>query len=259
MRNLEPFNAIGFSSLYRSEIKRFIKDPIDSIFTSPLLCLLYLGLFVIIFEGMNKSYFGINYISFLFPGLIMMVIMQTSYENNAYSILTLKNQGNIADYIVAPINNFEFITAFLLAGLTRGIICGHASFFALYLCFHLSPVSYLIIFVFIFLSSLMASLIGLIVGLWAEKWEQEQTFYHLAIVPLTFLCGTFYSINQFPDLVSRIIKWNPFFCGIDGFRYGFIEYTDSNYIFDFFVLLFFNFLLLVLCFFLFHKGYGLKK
>ena len=106
MRNLEPFNAIGFSSLYRSEIKRFIKDPIDSIFTSPLLCLLYLGLFVIIFEGMNKSYFGINYISFLFPGLIMMVIMQTSYENNAYSILTLKNQGNIADYIVAPINNF---------------------------------------------------------------------------------------------------------------------------------------------------------
>ena len=113
--------------------------------------------------------------------------------------------------------------------------------------------------IFTFLSSFILGNIGTITGLWAEKFDHMASATNFVIVPLSFLSGTFYSIDRLPDILKKISGWNPFFYIIDGFRSGFLGIADGSTKFGLFYLIILSFLTWFLSYILFKKGYKIKS
>ena len=118
---------------------------------------------------------------------------------------------------------------------------------------------YSIFFAYLFLSSFIMGAVGFIAGLWADKFDNMATVTNFIIVPLSFLSGTFYSIERLPPLLNSISKLNPFFYIIDGFRYGFLGTSDSRIEFGLFYLTILSFLFWFIAYILFKKGYKIKS
>jgi ABC-2 type transport system permease protein len=119
--------------------------------------------------------------------------------------------------------------------------------------------SFLYIFIFTLLGSFILSSVGIIIGLWAEKFDHMASATNFIIVPLSFLSGTFYSINRLPDILKDISEINPFFYIIDGFRYGFLGVSDGSIKFGLFYLIILSFLTWFVAYILFKKGYKIKS
>ena len=119
--------------------------------------------------------------------------------------------------------------------------------------------NFLYIFIFTFLGSFILSSIGIIIGLWAEKFDHMASATNFIIVPLSFLSGTFYSIDRLPIFLKNISELNPFFYIIDGFRYGFLGTSDGSITFGFYYLILLSFLVWFVAYILFKKGYKIKS
>ena len=115
------------------------------------------------------------------------------------------------------------------------------------------------IFIFTFLGSFILGSIGFIAGLWAEKFDHMASVTNFLIVPLSFLSGTFYTIEKLPSILYNISKINPFFYMIDGFRYGFIGTSDGSIRFGLLYLIILSFLSWLVAYILFKKGYKIKS
>ena len=117
-----------------------------------------------------------------------------------------------------------------------------------------------VIFVIIFGlgAASMMSAIGMIAGIWAEKFDHVSTVTNFIILPLSFLSGTFFSVERFPDILRTISYFNPFFYLIDGFRYGFTGYSDGSLVVGLAVIVVSNIMLWLACYFLLQNGYKLK-
>ena len=119
--------------------------------------------------------------------------------------------------------------------------------------------NFLYIFIFTFLGSFILGSIGFIIGLWAEKFDNMAAATNFIIVPLSFLSGTFYSINKLPGILQTLSEWNPFFYMIDGFRYGFLGASDGSIRFGLFYLTFLSLVTWFVAYILYKKGYKIKS
>ena len=111
------------------------------------------------------------------------------------------------------------------------------------------------IFIYTFLGSYILSSIGIIVGLWAEKYDHMASATNFIIVPLSFLSGTFYSIERLPSILKEISELNPFFYIIDGFRYGFLGVADGSIKFGLLYLILLSFVIWFISYFLFNHNW----
>ena len=109
------------------------------------------------------------------------------------------------------------------------------------------------------MGAFILSSIGIIIGLWAQKFDHMASATNFIIVPLSFLSGTFYSIDRLPDELKYISQINPFFYIIDGFRYGFLGISDGSIKFGLFYLILLSFLTWFVAYILFKKGYKIKS
>ena len=116
------YNPISIITLYKKEVQRFTKIPLQTIVAPAATSLLFMVIFTTAIGSVRTNYPLDSFKSFLFPGLIMMTIIQNAFMNNSSSILMSKVQGNIVDLLMPPLNNIEIILAFTLAGITRGIV-----------------------------------------------------------------------------------------------------------------------------------------
>tara|TARA_B100001057_G_C22482164_1_gene806869 strand:- start:229 stop:750 length:522 start_codon:yes stop_codon:yes gene_type:complete len=139
-----------------------------------------------------------------------------------------KIQGNIVDVLYAPLSSSEVTLAITLASVTRSLMIAAVSIIIFKLLIDLEVQNYLTLAIFTFLSSFILGALGVIVGLWAEKFDHMATATNFIIVPLSFLSGTFYTIDKLPSFLQTISKANPFFYMIDGFRYSFIGSSDGS-------------------------------
>ena len=115
------------------------------------------------------------------------------------------------------------------------------------------------IFIFTFLGAFILAAIGIIIGLWAEKFDHMASATNFIIVPLSFLSGTFYSIDRLPEILKSVSEMNPFFYIIDGFRYGFLGTSDGSIKFGLIYLIILSFLSWLAAYILFKKGYKIKS
>ena len=242
---------IRFVTLYIKELRRFTKIPGQTILAPAATTLLFMVIFSTAIGSSRNEYILTDFKSFLFPGLIMMTIIQNAFMNNSSSLLMSKVQGNIVDLLMPPISNFQIIVSFILVGVTRGLTVAIAAAIFMLPFVQIEIYSFMVVLFFAVISSAILSLIGLLTGIWADKWDHLGTIDNFIIIPLSFLSGTFYSIKILPEFIQKLSLFNPFFYMIDGFRYGFIGSSDVNImisiqilIFCFIILLFFFFFFL---------------
>jgi ABC-2 type transport system permease protein len=217
---------IGFRTLLYKEVLRFWKVATQTL-TAPIVsAMLYLLIFGHVLEGRVEVYPGVSYTAFLVPGLVMMSVLQNAFANSSSSLIQSKITGNLVFVLLPPLSHWELFSAYVLAGMLRGLAVGFGVFVITAWFAHLSFVAPLWIVAFALLGSAILATMGLIAGIWAEKFDQLAAFQNFLIMPATFLAGVFYSIHSLPPFWLAVSHANPFFYMIDGFRYGFFGKSD---------------------------------
>ena len=252
-------NWIGLWTLYKKEVLRFLIVAIQTVVSPLVTSLLFLLVLSLAIGNERDEILGFPFITFLAPGLIAMQVIQQAFSHSSSSIMIGKIQGNIVDILYAPLTAGEITLAINLAACTRSILIAITSIIVFSFIVDIEYHNFLYIFVFTFLGSFILSSIGTIVGLWAAKFDHMASATNFIIVPLSFLSGTFYSIDKLPDILKNISELNPFFYIIDGFRYGFLGASDGSIKFGIFYLIILSFITWFIAYILFKKGYKIKS
>jgi len=257
-RVIGAVNWRGMWELYLKEVRRFWKVVVQTVAAPVITSLMFLLVMVFAFGREGVMIAGYPFADFLVPGLVIMTMIQNAFANTSSSILVAKVQGNIVDVLMPPLSAFELSVAWILGGATRGIVVGAAcvavmGFFAE---LHLHNI-WLIIFHGV-AGSLFMSSVGVLGAIWAEKFDHMAAVTNFVVTPLTFLSGTFYTIDRLPEWAQFIAHYNPFFYNIDGFRYGFLGQQPSQPVLGVVVLTMLNLALFVATYLLIRRGYKLK-
>ena len=227
-RRFGLINWVGAWTLYKKEVLRFLIVWIQTIFSPLISSLLFLLVLSLAIGADRGDILGVPFITFLAPGLISMQVIQQSFSHSSSSFMIGKMQGNILDLLYAPLSAAEVTVSISLAAVTRSIMIAAVSIIVFKLIIKIEITNYLLLVIFTLLSSFILGNIGIIAGLWAEKFDHMATVTNFVIVPLSFLSGTFYSIDRLPEFLQIVSKANPFFYMIDGFRYSFIGQADGS-------------------------------
>ena len=252
-------NWIGFWTLYKKEVLRFLIVVIQTVISPLVTSLLFLLVLSLAIGNERGEVLGVSFITFLAPGLIAMQVIQQGFSHSSSSIMIGKIQGNIVDILYAPLTAAEITLAINLAACTRSLMIAIVSIVVFTFIVELQFYNFFYIFIFTFLGAFILSSIGIIIGLWAEKFDHMASATNFIIVPLSFLSGTFYSIDRLPDILKNVSEMNPFFYIIDGFRYGFLGAADGSIQFGLFYLLILSFITWFAAYMLFKKGYKIKS
>ena len=224
-----PFEyGSGFPTLLRKEVKRFYKVAFQTVAAPVLTAVLYLMIFGHVLEDKVQMYGHLSYTAFLVPGLVMMSLLQNAFANTSSSLIQSKITGNLVFVLLAPLTNFEFYAAYVLAAVFRGVVVGCGVFLITAWFVEPSFAYPLWIVVFAFLGAAILGSMGLVAGIWADKFDQLAAFQNFLIMPATMLSGVFYSIHTLPPVWQTVSHLNPFFYMIDGFRYGFFGISDVS-------------------------------
>ena len=251
-------NPYGCWTLFRKEVWRFLKVSVQTVLAPAVSTLLYLLVFGVVFEEAVVVYEGHSYSSFLIPGLVMMTLAQNAFANSSSSILQSKMNGNIVFLLLAPLSALEVYLAFLGAAIARGLVPGGAVLLIASLITPVTLHSALLVLLFALLSSGVMGALGIIAGIWSEKYDHLSAFQNFIILPLTFLSGVFYSIQDLPPFWRAVSSWNPVFYLIDGFRFGFLGVSDVSFGASVVVATLFLLLLTLLSIAILRSGYKLR-
>ncbi len=252
-------NWIGAYTLYLKETLRFLNVFGQTIVGPIVTSILFLLVISLALGEDRPSVLGVPFIEFLAPGLISMQIIQQAFSHSSSSLLMGKIMGNIVDLIGAPLSAAEVTLAVIFASVTRALIIAIISIILFSIMIEIEIKNYLFFFIYLFLSSFAMGAAGFIAGLWAEKFDHMATATNFIIVPLSFLSGTFYSVERLPDFLNTLSYYNPFFHMIDGFRYSFINNMDGSVEFGLIYLIIISIILWFIAFQLYKKGYKIKS
>ena len=258
---LTGINWGGLKTLYIKEVRRFFKVQMQTVWAPAITTLLYLAIFTVALGRGGRTVMGVEFATFLAPGLIVMAMIQNAFANASFSLLVGKMQGNIVDYLMPPLSTGELIAGLVGAAVTRAFLVG----FAVWLVMLLWPAVSVQVdhpfwaFWFGLLGALMLSFMGLLTSLWADKFDHAAAVTNFVVTPLSLLSGTFYSVEQLAPTFQALSHANPFFYMISGFRYGFLGISDSPIVIGALGLLVLNIALWALCYVLLKRGWKIKN
>ena len=258
-RRFGLINLIGFWTLYKKEVLRFLIVWIQTLLSPIISSLLFLGVLAVAIGDGRSDMLGYPFITFLAPGLIAMQIIQQAFSHSSSSFMIGKIQGNIVDILYAPLSASEVTIAVALAATTRSFMIGLVSLIVFYFLVDIEIKSFSAVIFYTFISSFILGSVGVIAGLWAEKFDHMATVTNFLIIPLSFLSGTFYTIDNLPVFLQTISKCNPFFYMIDGFRYGFLEKSDGSIFVGSLYLTILAIVLWYVSYLLYKKGYKIRS
>ncbi len=221
-------NRVGLWSLYVKEVRRFLKVQTQTIWAPAVTTLLFLVIFTVALGRTDREILGVNFATFVAPGLIVMGMMQNAFANSSFSLLAGKIQGTIIDLLMPPLSDGELMAGITAAAVTRAVLVGFAVAIAMafYPGVDLSIAHPWAVVWFGLMGAVMLSLMGLLASIWAEKFDHNAAVTNFVIAPLSLLSGTFYVIDNLAPLFQAISRVNPFFYVISGFRFGFLGESD---------------------------------
>lgn len=246
-------------AIYKFEMARTGRTLLQSIVSPVISTSLYFVVFGAAIGSRITEIEGVSYGSFIVPGLIMLTLLTQSVSNASFGIYFPKFVGTIYEILSAPISPVEIVIGYVGAAASKSIILGliilaTAGFFVpLQIAHPFWMITFLV------LTAVTFSLLGFIIGIWADGFEQLQFIPLLIITPLTFLGGTFYSINVLPPLWQTVALFNPIVYLVSGFRWSFYNIADVSVGVSLGMTLVFLALCLGVVWWIFSTGYRLKR
>ena len=219
-------NLPGIKAIYKFEMARAGRTLLQSIVSPVISTSLYFVVFGAAISSRISEIEGVPYGAFIVPGLIMLMLLTQSVANASFGIYFPRFTGTIYELLSAPISYFEIVIGYVGAAATKSIALGLiilATAF-LFVPIHIAHPFWMI--AFLVLTAVTFSLLGFIIGIWADGFEKLQLVPLLIITPLTFLGGTFYSIDVLPPVWRTITLFNPIVYLVSGFRWSFFGVAD---------------------------------
>ena len=253
------FNGHGVWAIYRFEMARALRTVWQSLVTPVITTSLYFVVFGSAIGSRMTEIDGIAYGAFIVPGLIMLSLFTQSIFNASFGIYFPKFTGTIYELLSAPVSPFEIVLAYVGAAATKSAVLGLIILATAALFVPLRILHPLEMLAFLILVATTFSLFGFIIGIWANGFEQLQMIPMLVVTPLTFLGGSFYSIDMLPPVWRTITLFNPVVYLISGFRWTFYGSGDVGIGVSLAATLGFLLACLAIVGWMFRTGYRLKN
>ena len=221
-------NIHAVKAIYRFEMARTRRTLVQSIVSPVISTSLYFVVFGSAIGSRISQVDGVNYGAFIVPGLIMLSLLTQSISNASFGIYFPKFTGTIYELLSAPISSFEVVLSYVGAAASKSLILGLIILATAALFVPLHIVHPVWMLAFMVLTSVTFSLLGFIIGIWADGFEKLQLVPLLIVTPLTFLGGSFYSINMLPPFWQAVSLFNPVVYLISGFRWAFFGVGDVS-------------------------------
>ena len=257
--NIKYSEYLGLWTLYKKEVRRFLKVYNQTLLAPIVTNLLFLAVFSLAVGDRIRSVGDVSFGMFMASGLVMMSIVQQAFANSSSSFVMGKVLGNIIDILMPPIRPSEIVLAYVGGAITRGIIVGVLGLVTIQFFVDITLYDPLLMLLFAVLAACMLGLLGIFTGILSDSFDQMAAITSYVITPLSFLSGTFYSVNNLPAFWYHVSQYNPFFYMIDGFRYAMTGYSDADYVTGILVLSAANLVLWVSCQVLIARGWRIKS
>jgi ABC-2 type transport system permease protein len=221
-------NLQAIRAIYMFEMSRTRRTLLQSIVSPVISTSLYFVVFGAAIGSRITQIEGISYGAFIVPGLMMLTLLQQSVTNASFGIYFPRFVGTIYELLSAPISFLEIVTGYVGAAATKSIIVGLIILATAFFFVPLRVDHPVWMIAFLFLTAITFCLFGFIIGIWADGFEKLQVIPLLVITPLTFLGGSFYSINLLPPFWQKVALINPVVYLISGFRWSFYGISDVS-------------------------------
>jgi ABC-2 type transport system permease protein len=252
-------NLHAVRAIYTFEMMRARRTLMQSIISPVISTSLYFVVFGAAIGSRIQEVGGIAYGAFIVPGLIMLSLLTQSISNASFGIYFPRFTGTIYELLSAPVSYLEIVVSYVGAAASKSIILGVIilATAGLFVPLHVAHPVWMM--VFLVLTAVTFSLLGFIIGIWADGFEKLQLVPLLIITPLTFLGGSFYSIDMLPPFWQTVTLFNPVVYLISGFRWSFYEIADVNVGVSLAMTLVFMTISLAIVAWIFRTGYRLKS
>jgi ABC-2 type transport system permease protein len=252
-------NWRAVQAIYTYEMARTGRTLLQSIVSPVISTSLYFVVFGAAIGSRISEIDGVSYGAFIVPGLVMLMLLTQSVTNASFGIYFPRFVGTIYEILSAPVSFYEIVLGYVGAAATKSIILGVIILATSGLFVPITIIHPLWMLAFLVLTAVTFSLLGFIIGIWADGFEKLQVVPLLVITPLTFLGGTFYSINVLPPLWQKIALFNPVVYLISGFRWSFFGIADVSVELSLGMTLVFLTVCLTVVRWIFKTGYRLKN
>jgi len=250
---------VAFSTIVTKEIRRFTRIWQQTLLPPAITMTLYFVIFGQLIGSRIGQMGGVDYMSFIVPGLIMMSVITNAYANVSSSFFSNKFQRSIEELMVAPVHPGTILLGYVCGGIARGVGVGIiVTLLSLYFT-DLQIHNLLVVFLVILLSAMLFSLGGFINAIFASKFDDISIIPTFVITPLTYLGGVFYSINLLPEFWQGVSLFNPILYMVNTFRYGILGVSDVNIWFSLGMLVFFIVVLSAYSLWLLRRGVGMRQ
>ncbi|HEX8232207.1 MAG TPA: ABC transporter permease [Caulobacteraceae bacterium] len=251
-------NLRAIGALYRFEMARTFRTIFESVVAPVISTSLYFVVFGSAIGSRMADIDGVNYGAFIVPGLVMLSLLNESISNASFGIYFPKFTGTIYEILSAPISALEIVIGFVGAAATKSLIIGTiilvtARLFVPYDIQHWPQM-----LLFLVLTAVTFSMFGFVIGIWADSFQKLQFIPLLIVTPLTFLGGSFYSIDMLPPAWRAVTLFNPVVYLVSGFRWSFYGVSDVGVGISLAMIALFLALCLALVWWIFRTGYRLK-
>jgi ABC-2 type transport system permease protein len=252
-------NYRAIRAIYLFEMARTWRTLLQSIVSPVVSTSLYFVVFGAAIGSRVSELEGVSYGAFIVPGLIMLMLLTQSVMNASFGIYFPRFTGTIYEILSAPVSSFEVVLGYVGAAATKSVILGLVVLATSWLLVPMHIAHPVWMVAFLLLTAVSFSLFGFILGLWADGFEKLQVVPLLIITPLTFLGGTFYSVNVLPPAWQTVALCNPVVYLISGFRWSFFETADVSVGVSLAMTILFLAICLATIWWIFKTGYRLKQ
>ena len=252
-------NIHAVAAIYKFEMARAWRTVTQSVISPVISTSLYFIVFGAAIGSRIQEVDGIAYGAFIVPGLIMLQLLTQSISNAAFGIYFPRFAGTIYEVLSAPVSAIEVVLGYVGAAATKSIILGLIILATAMAFIDLEIAHPILMLVFLVLTAVTFALFGFIIGIWADNFEKLQIVPLLIVTPLTFLGGTFYSIDMLPPIWQTITLLNPVVYLVSGFRWSFYDVADVNVFVSLGMIGVFLAICLLIVAWIFKSGYRLKS
>lgn len=221
-------NWIGLYTMLRREVERTFRVIIQTLIAPVISAALYIFIFGTVIGTRIDDFAGVPYISFVFPGVLMLSIINASFASASSALYFMRFTRGIEEILITPFSYLEMLIGFVGSAATRALMVAGLILVVGILFGAVTLVNPIAFVLYVAAIAAIFAMLGIIVALWAESFEQLQVLNTFVITPLTYLGGIFYSITFLPPLAATITRFNPFFYFADGIRSSMIGYSEAN-------------------------------